>query len=124
MQVQGGHEAACKVIKSPSSVLTEYKTPSYAYRGFGLACLDQLEAAGEDFNSVMKEGQLDRVTAYNRCLCKGLLAGITQQWATCLSYFNKAAGLFPRNVEARFYRAVVLLSEARERGRVEGQMGR
>jgi tetratricopeptide (TPR) repeat protein len=112
-----------KVIKSLSSVLTEYKTLSYAYRGFGLACLDQLEAAVQDFNRVMKEGKLDKVTAYNRCLCKGLLAGSTQQWATCLSYFNKAAGLFPKNIEARFYRAVVLLSETRERGKVEEKMG-
>lgn len=114
-----GARSLSKVIKSSSSVLAEYVSASYAYRGYGYACLDKLQDAVQDFDHVMKEGKLDKVTAFNRCLCKGLLAGHELQWPTSLSYFSKAAGLFPRNIEPVFYRSVGLLAQAREIGPLE-----
>jgi tetratricopeptide (TPR) repeat protein len=114
-----GTRLLSKVVKTHSVVLTQYQSAAYAYRGYGYACLDKLEAAVLDFNHVMKEGRLDKVTAYNRSICKGLQAAFTQQWPACLTHFSKAAGLFPKNFEPLFYRGVVLLSKSREMASVE-----
>lgn len=111
-----GSRELTKVIKSSSPVLATYKSASYTYRGYGYASQDKLEAAVQDFNHVMNEMKLDKVTAYNRYLCKGLIAGYKQQWEACLSYFNKAAELFERNIEPLFYKAVGLLSQAQQAG--------
>ncbi|CAG9321078.1 unnamed protein product [Blepharisma stoltei] len=101
-----------KLIKKNYSVLQEYQGNCYTYRAYGYNALNQHEKALSDLKKASSYFKLDSASRYNQKLSQGLYHYTKKNYASSISYFQKAHSIFPKNPEPEIFHSAVLLKIA------------
>jgi tetratricopeptide (TPR) repeat protein len=107
-----------KAIKRFTALIDEPQVanmpiPCEAYRAYAYACLNNFEAAVNDFQILIKSNQADVTSQYNHALCAGTAAVKSTELSKATEHFNAAHRLIEVNSEPLVFLALLAVDRSK-----------